>query len=194
MWFEKKTSKSLKFSISDFKFLEFIYAAYRMPSHGKYHIEYFFHSDSFRKRNLPSPLGREPPIWRWLKMLFPFRLNHIKSRRSRSSAANPSKQVVIPTKRKNNCIIWKLFISSEIFENKCALKPNKAYIRGGPTFGPVKYVEEVSHVKHMHADSLLIHPKLSSKLIITWLNLFEKPLSKVNQNQFESEQIESRDH
>ena len=23
----------------------------------------------------------------------------------------------------------------------------------GPTFGPVKYVKEVSHVKHMHADS-----------------------------------------
>ena len=31
-------------------------------------------------------------------------------------------------------------------------------IRGGPTLGPVRYWKEVSHVKHMHADSLLVHP------------------------------------
>ena len=27
----------------------------------------------------------------------------------------------------------------------------------GPNFGPVKYVKEVSHVKHMHANSILVH-------------------------------------
>ena len=41
-------------------------------------------------------------------------------------------------------------------------------LRGGPNFDPVKYVKEVSHVKYMHADSILIHPNFSSKLIITW--------------------------
>ena len=40
-------------------------------------------------------------------------------------------------------------------------------IRGGPNFDPVKYVKEVSHVEHMHADSLLNHPNFSSKLMIT---------------------------
>ena len=40
-------------------------------------------------------------------------------------------------------------------------------IRGGPNFDPVKYVKEVSHVKYMHADSILIHPNFSSKLMIT---------------------------
>ena len=40
-------------------------------------------------------------------------------------------------------------------------------LRGDPTFGRVKYVKEVSHVKHMYADSLLVHPKFSSKLMIT---------------------------
>ena len=55
--------------------------------------------------------------------------------------------------------------------------PNDFYsVRGGPNFDPVKYVKEVSHVKHMHADSLLIHPNFSSKLMITWLNFFENPL------------------
>ena len=48
--------------------------------------------------------------------------------------------------------------------------------RGGTTFDPVKCVKEVSHVKHMHAVSLLIHLNFSSKLMITWLNLFENPL------------------
>ena len=33
-------------------------------------------------------------------------------------------------------------------------------LRGGPNFGPVKYVKEVSHVKDMHANSLLVHPYL----------------------------------
>ena len=32
-------------------------------------------------------------------------------------------------------------------------------LRGGPTFGLVKYVKEVSHVKHMHVNSLLVTPK-----------------------------------
>ena len=41
------------------------------------------------------------------------------------------------------------------------------YKTGGPTFGPVKCVKEVSHVKHMHADSLLVHPNFSSKVMIT---------------------------
>ena len=27
-------------------------------------------------------------------------------------------------------------------------------LRGGPTFDPVKYVNEVSHVEHMHADRM----------------------------------------
>ena len=49
-------------------------------------------------------------------------------------------------------------------------------LRGGPNFGPVKYVKEVSHVEHMHADLLLIHPNFSSKLMITWLNMFENLL------------------
>ena len=31
-------------------------------------------------------------------------------------------------------------------------------IRGDPNFDPVKYVKEMSHVKHTHADSILIHP------------------------------------
>ena len=43
-------------------------------------------------------------------------------------------------------------------------------LRGGPNFGPVKYVKEVSHVKHMHANSFLVYSNLSSKLMITWLN------------------------
>ena len=30
-----------------------------------------------------------------------------------------------------------------------------------------------SHVYHMHADSLLIQPSFSSKLMITWLNIFK---------------------
>ena len=42
-------------------------------------------------------------------------------------------------------------------------------LRGGSTFGPVKYMKEVSHVKHMHADSLLVHSNFFSKLMITWL-------------------------
>ena len=44
---------------------------------------------------------------------------------------------------------------------------NEIGLRGGKTFDPVNYVKEVSHVKHMHADSLLIHPNFSSKLMIT---------------------------
>ena len=40
-------------------------------------------------------------------------------------------------------------------------------LRGGSNFDPVKYVKEVSHVEHLHADSLLIHPNFSSKLMIT---------------------------
>ena len=32
-------------------------------------------------------------------------------------------------------------------------------LRGGLTFGLVKYVKEVSHVKHMHVNSLLVTPK-----------------------------------
>ena len=40
-------------------------------------------------------------------------------------------------------------------------------LRGGPNFGPVKYVKEVSHVKHMHANLILVHPNFSSKLMIT---------------------------
>ena len=34
--------------------------------------------------------------------------------------------------------------------------PNE--VRGGPNFDPVKYVKELNHVEHMHADSILIHP------------------------------------
>ena len=40
-------------------------------------------------------------------------------------------------------------------------------VRGGPNFDPVRYMKEVSHVKHMHEDSILIHPNFSSKLMIT---------------------------
>ena len=42
-----------------------------------------------------------------------------------------------------------------------------SYLRGGPNFGPVKYVKEVSHVKHMHANSILVHFNFSSKLMVT---------------------------
>ena len=49
-------------------------------------------------------------------------------------------------------------------------------LRGGPNFGPVKYVKEVSHLEHMHADSLLIHLNFFWKLTITWLNFFENSL------------------
>ena len=44
---------------------------------------------------------------------------------------------------------------------------NVKEVRGGPTVDPVKYVTEVSHVELMQADSLLIHPISSSKLMIT---------------------------
>ena len=40
---------------------------------------------------------------------------------------------------------------------------SKSVVRGRPTFDPVKYVKEVSHVEHRHADLLLIHPNFSSK-------------------------------
>ena len=54
-----------------------------------------------------------------------------------------------------------------------------AVLRGGPNFGPVKYVKEVSHVKHMHANSdLLVHFNFSSKLMVTWLKPNFGPLSK----------------
>ena len=46
-------------------------------------------------------------------------------------------------------------------------------LRGGSTFDPLKNVKEVGHVTHMHADSLLIHHNFPSKLMISWLNLFE---------------------
>ena len=49
-------------------------------------------------------------------------------------------------------------------------------VRGGPTFGAVKYVKEQSHVNHVHANSLLIHLNFSSKSMITWPNLFENSL------------------
>ena len=36
-----------------------------------------------------------------------------------------------------------IYFIRDRFEHKCALEPKKAYIRGGPTFGPVKYVKDV---------------------------------------------------
>ena len=43
--------------------------------------------------------------------------------------------------------------------NRFCIDEDAAFeLRGGPNFDPVKYVKEVSHVEHMHADSLLIHP------------------------------------
>ena len=45
----------------------------------------------------------------------------------------------------------------------------------GSIFWSIKVCEGGSHVKHMHADSLLIHPNFS-KLMITWLNFIENPL------------------
>ena len=60
--------------------------------------------------------------------------------------------------------------------NNLKLRKKFELLRGGPNFDPVKYVKEVSHVKHMHANSILIHPNFSSKLVITWLNLFENLL------------------
>ena len=46
----------------------------------------------------------------------------------------------------------------------------------GSNFWSSKVCKGGSHLKHMHADSLLIHPNFSSKLMIMWLNLFEYPL------------------
>ena len=57
-------------------------------------------------------------------------------------------------------------------------------VRGGPNFGPVKYVKEVSHVKHMHANLILVHPNFSSKLMITWLKLTFGPLSNWSKTHF----------
>ena len=49
-------------------------------------------------------------------------------------------------------------------------------LRGGPNFDAVKYVKEASHVKHMHADSILIHPNFYSKSF--------DPLSNLSKTQF----------
>ena len=43
----------------------------------------------------------------------------------------------------------------------------------GASFWSSKVCEGGSHVKHMHVDALLVDPNFSSKLMITWLNLFE---------------------
>ena len=59
-------------------------------------------------RNSPWSCGREPPVWRWLKMVFPCRLNHIKSRRSRSSTLESSKHAVNAMKERKSFIIWKM--------------------------------------------------------------------------------------
>ena len=40
-------------------------------------------------------------------------------------------------------------------------------LRGGTNFDPVKYVKEVSHVEHMHANLILVHFNFSSKLMVT---------------------------
>ena len=40
----------------------------------------------------------------------------------------------------------------------------------GSNFWSSKVCEGGSHVNHMHANSLLIYPNFSSKLMITWLN------------------------
>ena len=59
---------------------------------------------------------------------------------------------------------------SKIFEMKLAhwrYNVILTELRGGTTVDPVLNVKEVGHVKHMHADSLLIHSNFSSKLMIT---------------------------
>ena len=58
-----------------------------------------------------------------------------------------------------NSVMVKVFESAHAFF--------KSIYAGGPFFGPVKYVKEVIHVKHMHANSLLVHPNFFSKLTIT---------------------------
>ena len=61
--------------------------------------------------------------------------------------------------------------------NNLKLRKKNELLRGGPNFDPVKYVKEVSHVEHMHADSILIHPNFSSKLMIMWLKPTFDPFS-----------------
>ena len=58
------------------------------------------------------------------------------------------------------------------------------FIRGGPNFDPVKYVKEVSHVKHMHANLILVHFNFSSKLMVAWLKPNFGPLSNSSKTQF----------
>ena len=50
--------------------------------------------------------------------------------------------------RKISWVTPRIFRSSQLWTQ----------IRGGPYFGPVKYVKEVGHVKTMHANSILVNP------------------------------------
>lgn len=93
-------------------FLLHIFVAIQLNKNFRNSVISFFSFKLKTRIHQPLPFGREPPICLWLKMLFPCRLNHIKSRRSRLSSPNSSKQAAVPMKNKNNCIIWKFVISS----------------------------------------------------------------------------------
>ena len=84
--------------------------------------------------------------------------------------------------------ICRIHIFSSVFEFSTELTSLKICVgrelRRGPNFGPVKYVKEVSHVKHMHTNSLLVHPNFSSKLMITWLKPTFGPLSNWSKTHF----------
>ena len=63
--------------------------------------------------------------------------------------------------------LWEYFVDST--ELKTSPSKLKNATRGY-TFWFSKEFEGGIQVKHMHADSLLIHPNFSSELMITWLN------------------------
>ena len=49
--------------------------------------------------------------------------------------------------------------TEDLGKNELFLRGYIKLVRGGPNFDPVKYVKEVSHVEHMHTDSLFDPPQ-----------------------------------
>ena len=97
-------------------------------------------------RNSPWSCCREPPVWRWLKMVFPCRLNHIKSRRSRWSTLDSSKHAVNAMKGRKSFIIWKMVTKSSRKAHPCLSEVFHPFLPNGPytkkvTNGPFEMVE-----------------------------------------------------
>ena len=67
-------------------------------------------------------------------------------------------------KSKSNVILFSDYTPSDILG---IVRVSLIGLRGGPIFDSVKYVKEVSHGKHVHADLRLVHPNFSSKFMIT---------------------------